>query len=86
MCQVPVAPQVKELVQIFNFVAFEVQHCQVLEEANIEELVKVVIADVELVKLSKSLQAVDVSELASGDVQNPDILKGCAYISEVLDD
>lgn len=52
--------KIVELILVFQIVAFEVEHCQMFYKSNIEQFIDFIVANVKLLKLLKSLDALNV--------------------------
>lgn len=53
-----------------------------LNETDIEQLIDLVIADVQLFKLLKRLDALYLFELASTDMEDANVFEGGTYVTE----
>ena len=80
--EVAASLQVVQLVEVLDIIALEVEHCQVLYEADIEQLVDLVVADVQLLELLECLDALDFFELASAEMEDAHVLERRADVSE----
>jgi len=61
VCQLSAPAEVVELVEAADAVALEVQHGQVLQEADVEELGDLVETEVQLLQVLEGLDALDLS-------------------------
>jgi len=76
------AAQVLKLVCIAYIVAFHVQNLKVAGHTNIEHVVYAVVRKVELLKLLKSLNALDLFEFAASNLEDAHIFEGGAQVTE----
>ena len=85
MCQLSASFEIVKLVEVFHVIALKVEHCQVFQETNVEQLVDIVVADVEFFQLLTCEDALQFLELAASDVKHAHILEGGADVSEAVD-
>jgi hypothetical protein len=57
----------------------------VLEETDVEEFIDIIVREVELLKVLKSLNTLNFFQFTSGQVKNSDEFEGRTDISEALD-
>lgn len=80
--EVAASLQVVQLVEVLDIIALEVEHCQVLYEAYVEQLVDLIVADVQLLELLECLDALDFFELTSAKMEDAHVLERRADVSE----
>ena len=82
MCELIASLQVVQLIFIFNIITFKIENTQMLNKADVEKFINLIISYVQLLELFKCLYTLNFFKFTSSKMQDSNIFEWCSDITK----